>query len=222
MTDTFLSRDSKYDGLKCLRDRLTGDELLLWTVETFTMFYEKTWAQTTIIPVIGLMPLIMSIFTFVYDNYSDIDLAIEYYNHAYNNTLPVNENIPLCSTTNSLVNTLQISSETTSNSNCDEKKEFLYSTTEDQKCTDIERTPSEYQAAFITNVVCMASAMLVSYVMCVRELLHHFFTYINKCKWRRQISKKLFIFIKFVIGGICVFPVGPVLAPFFILYIGKL
>ena len=116
MTDTFLSRDSKYDGLKCLRDRLTGDELLLWTVETFTMFYEKTWAQTTIIPVIGLMPLIMSIFTFVYDNYSDIDLAIEYYNHAYNNTLPVNENIPLCSTTNSLVNTLQISSKITSNS----------------------------------------------------------------------------------------------------------
>ena len=221
MMGTFLFRDSKYDGLKCLRDRLTGDELLLWTVETFTMFYEKTWAQTTIIPVIGLMPLIMSIFTFVYDNYSDIDLAIEYYNHAYNNTSLVNENISPCSTTNSLVNTLQISSNPTSNSNCDEKKDFLYPT-DGNECTDIERTPSEYQAAFITNVVCMASAMLVSYVMCVRELLHHFFTYINKCKWRRQISKKLFMFIKFVIGGICVVPVGPVLAPFFILYIGKL
>ncbi len=39
---------SKVAGLSCLRRQLTGDELLMWTIETFTMFYEKTFAQRTV------------------------------------------------------------------------------------------------------------------------------------------------------------------------------
>ncbi len=41
-------RSSKVAGLSCLRRQLTGDELLMWTIETFTMFYEKTFAQRTV------------------------------------------------------------------------------------------------------------------------------------------------------------------------------
>ena len=32
---------SKEAGLNCLRNQLTGDELLVWTIETFNMFYPK-------------------------------------------------------------------------------------------------------------------------------------------------------------------------------------
>ena len=34
-------RASKFAGLSCLRRQLTGDELLMWTIETFTMFYDR-------------------------------------------------------------------------------------------------------------------------------------------------------------------------------------
>ena len=216
-------RESKYDGLKCLRDRLTGDELLLWTVETFTMFYDKTWAQRSIIPVIGLMPLLISIFTFVYDNYSDIDLAIEYYEHAYNFPIPTDANNSLCDTVNTIVDVSTIltpDAATHTSQKCDDFHGFLFDT-QAYKCSDIKRTPSEYNTAFITNIACMTAAMFMSYVMCVRELLHHAFNYLNRRKWRRTVSEKLFLFIKFVVGGFCLFPIGPILAPFFILYIGK-
>ena len=87
--------------------------------------------------------------------------------------------------------------------------------------SDIKRTPSEYRTAFITNVACITASMFISYLMCVRELFHHSFNYLNRHKWRRTVSEKFFLFIKFMIGGICLFPIGPILAPFFILYIGK-
>ena len=216
-------RDSKYEGLRCLRDRLTGDELLLWTVETFTMFYDKTWAQRSIIPVIGLAPLIISIFTFVYDNYSDIELAFEYYDQAYN-PIPHNVSISsntLCQPLKHIVDTTsKLLLNTTSDSKCIDQKPFLF-TTEPNQCTDIQRTPSEYKVAFVTNIVCMALALLVSYVMCVRELLHHSFDYMNQHRWRRHLSEKFFTFIQVMIGGLSVFPIGLILSPFFILYIGK-
>ncbi len=41
-------KNSKEAGLSCLRRQLTGDELLMWTIETFTMFYERTFAQRTV------------------------------------------------------------------------------------------------------------------------------------------------------------------------------
>ena len=34
-------RASKFAGLSCLRRQLTGDELLMWTIETFSMFYDR-------------------------------------------------------------------------------------------------------------------------------------------------------------------------------------
>ena len=34
-------KESKVEGLNCLRNQLTGDELLVWTIETFNMFYKK-------------------------------------------------------------------------------------------------------------------------------------------------------------------------------------
>ena len=188
------------------------------------MFYDKTWAQRSIIPVIGLMPLLISIFTFVYDNYSDIDLAIEYYDHAYNYPSPFGTNHSLCGPINQIVDltstlTTDVPSSTTQK--CDESNHFLF-TTQTHKCSDIKRTPSEYKTAFITNIACMSMAMFMSYLMCVRELLHHSFNYLNRRRWRRTISEKLFLFIKFVVGGVCLFPIGPILAPFFILYIGKI
>ena len=51
----------------------------MWTIETFTMFYPKTFAQRNVIPILGLIPLFISISTFVYDYYSDIELTLEYY-----------------------------------------------------------------------------------------------------------------------------------------------
>ena len=54
----------------------------MWTIETFTMFYPKTFAQRNVIPIFGLIPLFISIFTFVYDYYSDIELTFEYYRNS--------------------------------------------------------------------------------------------------------------------------------------------
>ena len=34
-------------GLNCLRDQLTGDELLVWTIETFNMFYKKVYISSS-------------------------------------------------------------------------------------------------------------------------------------------------------------------------------
>ena len=196
------------------------------------MFYDKTWAQRSIIPVIGLMPLLISIFTFVYDNYSDIDLAMEYYGHAFNasfneySTVGINDSLchplkQIIQSTQHLTN--QVTLNITSDSKCEEPNTWLFATEAQEdgnKCKDITRTPSEYRTAFITNVSCMVLAMLVSYVMCVRELLHHSFIYMSKHRWRKRVSDKFFIFLKFLVGGICLFPIGPILAPFFILYIG--
>ena len=50
--------------------QLTGDELLMWTIETFNAFYPQTFAQKYFIPLMGLFPLLLSIATFVYDYYS--------------------------------------------------------------------------------------------------------------------------------------------------------
>ena len=76
-------------GLSCLRQQLNGDELLVWTIETFTMFYDKTWAQSYALPLLGLIPVFLSISTFVYDYYSDFELTFEYY-QKWNTSLDVN------------------------------------------------------------------------------------------------------------------------------------
>jgi hypothetical protein len=60
-----------------------GDELLMWTIETFTLFYERTWAQRYGFPLMKLIPLLFSFFVFVYDFYSDVELTREYYDGAF-------------------------------------------------------------------------------------------------------------------------------------------
>ncbi|QQP49270.1 Putative LOC100882592 [Caligus rogercresseyi] len=70
---------SKDAGLRCLRYQLKGDELLSWTIETFTVFYERTVAQKCVIPVMALIPVVFSIFNFTYDYYSDISLTLQYF-----------------------------------------------------------------------------------------------------------------------------------------------
>ena len=49
------------------------------------MFYSRTWAQSVILPLLGLIPLLLSIASFVYDYYSDAELTIEYYQNAFIN-----------------------------------------------------------------------------------------------------------------------------------------
>ena len=94
-------KESKVAGLNCLRNQLTGDELLVWTIETFNMFYKKvstylmvqleqykwqilqTWYGKRILPMFYTLPLIYSYFSFIYDNYSDILLSYNYYKASY-------------------------------------------------------------------------------------------------------------------------------------------
>ena len=93
-------RESREAGLNCLRDQLTGDiqdegvsqkpcsiftgdELLTWTIETFNTFYSKTWFARRILPIFYTIPLLISYFSFIYDNYSDIELSHSYYKQGY-------------------------------------------------------------------------------------------------------------------------------------------
>ena len=56
------------------------------------MFYSRTWAQSVILPLLGLIPLLLSIASFVYDYYSDAELTIEYYQNAFSNNGHLNGN----------------------------------------------------------------------------------------------------------------------------------
>ena len=62
---------------------VTGDELLTWTIETFNTFYSKTWFARRILPIFYTIPLLVSYFSFIYDNYSDIELSYSYYKEGY-------------------------------------------------------------------------------------------------------------------------------------------
>eukprot|EP00095_Tigriopus_kingsejongensis_P004696 maker-scaffold276_size226481-snap-gene-0.17 protein:Tk04696 transcript:maker-scaffold276_size226481-snap-gene-0.17-mRNA-1 annotation:"hypothetical protein" len=152
-------KEDKRAGLTCLRRQLRGDELLIWTIETFTMFYERTFAQRTVIPMFGLLPLLLSIFTFVFDYYSDIDLIIEYY---LNSTFAVESVIsePRLGTNGSTIR---------------------------QGCHDIDRTPEEFTTAFVTNLTCLCIPLVIFLCMCSRELWPYFqilVQYLNR-KWPR-------------------------------------
>ena len=54
------------------------------------MFYDKTWAQSYALPLLGLIPVFLSISTFVYDYYSDVELTFEYYQKWNSTSLDVN------------------------------------------------------------------------------------------------------------------------------------
>ena len=47
------------------------------------MFYSKTWFARRILPIFYTIPLLISYFSFIYDNYSDIELSYTYYNEGY-------------------------------------------------------------------------------------------------------------------------------------------
>ena len=54
------------------------------------MFYDKTWAQSYALPLLGLIPVFLSILSFVYDYYSDFELTFEYYQKWNSTSLDVN------------------------------------------------------------------------------------------------------------------------------------
>ena len=62
-----------------MRDQLSGDELLTWTIETFSTFYPKTWTQKYCLPLAHWVPILFSLSFFLFDYYSDLTLAIGYY-----------------------------------------------------------------------------------------------------------------------------------------------
>lgn len=189
-------KESKREGLNCLRRQLTGDELLTWTIETFSMFYERTFAQTTIIPFLGLTPLFLSIFTFVFDYYSDIELTAEYYRQSTFNQPDDYVKLPKCL------------SNQTANANCTDYRP--------ETCIDIDRTPHEYRAAFIANVVCLSSPLLVFYCMCSRELLPYVQFAVQKLSHER--GKCYECVLNFLFYPLWVLVSVPC-APFFILYV---
>ena len=187
-------RGSKEAGLACLRRQLTGDELLVWTIETFTFFYEKTFAQRVVLPFLGLFPLFLSISSFVYDYYSDIELTLEYFQKS---TFAVDDatanpggpSQPIVdsqfrrpchyadfNSTHAII--LKAASDNCSYTHTASSSSWPASTRSSvvpyaapTSCMDIERTPEEYRTAFVTNIVCFTLPLLIFFAMCARELL---------------------------------------------------
>ena len=75
-------KDNKIEGLKCMKKQLSGDEILGWTIETFSKFYPKTWYQKHCLPVLHLLPILVTVCFFFLDYYSDISLAFGYYKNS--------------------------------------------------------------------------------------------------------------------------------------------
>ena len=211
-------------GLNCLRMQLTGDELLEWTIETFTMFYSKTWAQSIVFPLLGLIPLIISISTFVFDYYSDFELSHEYYMNAFTNVLPLN-NETLKNTSKPIQNPCpnngtHVLVPTESFKKCwlqwqlEKMKEHSLQNVDREYCVDITRNAEEYRTAFITNIICISLPILVFYVMCFKEMRTwlHYFEYENKSSGKYSQACVWTLKILF-------WPCTVLFAPFYILYI---
>ena len=211
-------------GLNCLRMQLTGDELLEWTIETFTMFYSKTWAQSVVFPLLGLIPLIFSISTFVFDYYSDFELSYEYYINAFTNALPF-ANETLKNTSEPTQNPCQSNGThvlvpTESFKKCwlqwqlEKMKEHSLQNVDREHCVDITRNAEEYRTAFFFNIICISLPILVFYVMCFKEMWTylHYFEYENKSSGKYSPTFVWTLKILF-------WPCTVLFAPFYILYI---
>ena len=111
------------------------------------MFYDKTWAQSYALPLLGLIPVFLSISTFVYDYYSDFELTFEYYQQWKNPEF-------------AKISTSFISQE-----------DLLL---ENPDCSNIQRTPEEYRTAFFVNIICICFPFLVFYLMGSRVLWQKF------------------------------------------------
>ena len=173
-------QDDRKEGLNCLRQQLTGDELLTWTIETFTMFYEKTWAQMFVFPLLGLIPVLLSIFTFVFDYYSDFELTYEYYQNAFQDGISSTLNLSHASKMNDICqkfNQTHFISSGELLKKCykiwlQQQLDSLRSQqfNQSENCIDIQRTSEEYRTAFFVNIICISLPVLVFYIMCSREL----------------------------------------------------
>jgi hypothetical protein len=206
----------------------------------FTMFYDKTFAQRTLIPIFGLFPLICSIATFIYDYYSDIELTLEYYAGSTLNLASAgavtNDSLAAFSDL-ACQDGLRVSAFNSSHvvfskdelgallsewHKCARQRLTLGPainvTDSEEECADIVRSPEEYLTAFIVNLVCIALPLISFFCMCARELLPSFKTFIEKCS-----SKFPFQSIFAVIFGLFVYPVwilvAFVCAPFFIIFV---
>ena len=176
-------KNSKHSGLNCLRDQLTGDELLMWTIETFNAFYDKTFVQKYFTPVMGLFPLLLSIATFVYDYYSDTELTIDYHARAFMGnvtapTAPFSSSsptallpLPPCPHFNDTHFLVPASADECAIFHAS-MTSFINDTSipEGDLCSDFDRTAAEYTIAFYTNIICVGLPMIISYAICVWEL----------------------------------------------------
>ena len=173
------------------------------------MFYDKTFAQRTLLPILGLLPLLVSLFTFVYDYYSDISLTIEYYKRSSFNEDQQND-----------------TESETNGSLCPDRPNMqcpktilalqeIYSS--NGTCTDYELTPDEYRTAFLSNISFILLPLLIFWSMCAREMLP------SVQSWDRMISAKVPKCIYFLTVPILLYPmwliISFVFAHFFILFV---
>ncbi len=131
------------------------------------------------IPILGLIPLFLSISTFVYDYYSDIELTLEYYNGSTFSRGDADS-----------VYRRIISGLLRDKNPCEEGQYPLYEEAGGEEgrkvickfveesmgseCYDIKRTPQEYRTAFITNIISISLPVLIFYAMCARLVTYNF------------------------------------------------
>ena len=72
-------RESRENGLKCLREQLINDEILSWTADSFSRFYEKSRAEKIFSPFMSVCILVVTLVFFVFDIVTDIFLTVEYW-----------------------------------------------------------------------------------------------------------------------------------------------
>ncbi len=139
----------KKRGLECLQSQVRGgDEILKWTIETFSLFYGMTFFQRRIKPLLCLIPLLFSFFMFVFDVSSDVQLTLAYYQKGFKGTNADPED------------DLKISQETegTGNSTTTTNADLLLPETGD------------YRAAFVMNLTCIVLPFFVIFYMCAAEI----------------------------------------------------
>ncbi len=159
------------------------------------MFYEKTFAQRTVIPLLGLIPLFVSISSFVYDYYSDIELTLEYFRSS-NFSQHGRETSKQCDVTDESENPGCLDPD-----QVDEVGKF--------GCYDIRRTPHEFQTALVMNITCICLPLFIFFAMCARELLPLLHHLQDRCS---GILGVLLTYSSWILLAL-------VCAPFFILYV---
>ena len=90
---------NKQCGLECLKDSLSSDALLPWIIETYHSFYEKTegFLKVTAGITVFFELVLFSYMPFLYDFYSDVTLAKNYYGIAFSNDSIKEDSLWSCS-----------------------------------------------------------------------------------------------------------------------------